>query len=39
LGDYFVKVPAERIDQAASELKASTIVEAVATVTTLPEKD
>jgi hypothetical protein len=39
LGDYFVKVPAEKIDQAASELKASTIVEAVATVTTLPEKD
>ena len=39
LGDYFVKVPAERIDQAASQLHASGIVEAVAKVTSLPEKD
>ena len=39
LGDYFVRVPAGHVDEAAARLKTSAIVEAVAVVDGLPAKE
>lgn len=39
LGDYFVRVPAGSIDAAATQVKASTIVEAVNVVDALPARE
>ena len=38
LGDYFVRIPAPQLDAAASTLKASAIVDAVAVVDALPPR-